>query len=338
MKKAILTGLVASAVMGLAGTAMAADQSPNPLQVTGSFKYETRSNHDNAFGDKSTDNIFFSGINLNWKADDSTTFFGRLAGRQSAGKSRPAASNDFKMDQFGVKSTVDGWTFSLGRQGAQLGQGATFYSGSDIGPLTYFDGLVVTTKFDKTNLKLIGGKVTALNETPTLDFTPAQNWYGAELNQDITKNVNFGVTFAKRKNLTDASAIEPNLGTNYWSAFTTVKGGAITWNGEYVKSNASTASTGYDVSGTYAFDTKNSLTVGYNYVNANAVDLTNSVIGGVYYPNGDVFINGYKGETYAYHHDFNKTVGMTVYYLDLKPMNDGRGTDGEFGANMKWGF
>jgi hypothetical protein len=338
MKKAILTGLVASAVMGLAGTAMAADQTPDPLQVTGSFKYETRSNHDNAFGDKSTANNFYAGINLNWKANDSTTFFGRVAGEQKAGKSTPASTDDFKLDQFGVKSTVDGWTFSLGRQGTQLGQGATFYAGTDIGPLTYFDGLVATTKLDKMNVKLIGGKVTAVNEGVGLDFTPAQNWYGAELNQDLTKDVNFGVTFAKRKNLTDDNAIETNLGTNYWSAFTTVKGGAITWNGEYVKSNANTASTGYDVSGTYAFDTKNNLTVAYNYVNANAVDLSNSIIGGVYYPNGDAFTTGYKGETYAYHHDFNKTVGMTVYYLALKPMNDGKGTDGEFAANMKWSF
>jgi hypothetical protein len=338
MKKAIITGLITSAVLGLAGTAFAdAATTPDPLQISGSFKYETRVNHDNAFNSKSTANNFYEGINLNWKANDSTSFFGRVAGEQKAGQSTPNSTDDFKLDQYGVKSTYSGWTFSLGRQGTQLGQGGTFYAGQDIGPLTYFDGIVVTTKFDNVNFKLIGGKVTAVNDTAGLDYTPAQNWYGAELNQDFTKDINFGVTFAKRKNLTDSNAVVPSLGTNYWSAFTTIKGGAVTWNGEYVKSNANTASAAYDLNGTYAFDNKNSLTVGYNHVQANAVDFDNSGIGGVYYPNGVGFVNGYKGETYSYHHDFNKTVGMTVYYLDLKPMN-GSGTDGEFAANVKWSF
>lgn len=315
MNKKLLATAIAATVTLSMGTAFAAD----PVNVSSSFKYEFRNNND-ASG-KSTANRMQVGINLDGKVDADTTFFGRVAGQiGNFGNAAPSSVNDFKLDQFGVKTNLGGWDLSLGRQGVQLGQGAIFYSGNDIAPLTYFDGITAANKIGVLNFKAVGGKA-----------SNGQEWYGADLSGDLSKNANMGLTYANKSN------VDATPGAKYWGVYTSVKSNDnLAWTGEYVKSNASTSNRAYDVSGTYSWD-KNSFTVAYNNVQANSVDGFNSVIGGTYYPNGDAFTAGYKGFTYAYHHDVSKTLGLNVYLMSLEPMAGGY-TNNEAGANLKWKF
>lgn len=356
MKKAILTGLLASAVMGLAGTALA-----DPIDFNGSFDYQFRNNSDKAFNSQFTRERFLVGLNFDGKIDANTTAFGRVAGKIGNWGTAPAGNNDFKLDQFGVKTDLDGWNVSVGRQGVQLGQGGVFYAGGDICPLTYFDGVVVTSKIGAANFKALAGNTTDAFLQGAV--SPRHKWAGAEISGDIDKNVNVGFSYASRTNdsLNTSTAFDADTlknvttvnsvttpGDKFWSLYTTIKtGDNLAWTGEYVKSNANTASKAYDLSGTYSWP-KNSFTVAYNNVQANATDLDNSSIGGEYYPNGYGFIDnskaslGYKGLTYVYHHDVKKNLGLNLVYLSLKPLNAGNGvttaTDGEFQANLKWKF
>jgi len=331
-------------IAGAASTAGATDA----LKVSGNFKYEYRSNQDRGFLQENSThyvtnygNRFLVGINLDWKIDDSNTFFGRVAGEigQLGNTTHDSSPNDFKMDEFGVKTTMNGWQFSIGRQGVQLGQGGVLYSGVDwASPLSYFDGVVITNKLGDVNLKAIVGKTSYT----VAGSDPTQKWIGIDLSKDISKDVNFGVVAANRKaapyNAAATTLTNPNEGSNYWSAYTTVKGGNLTWTGEYVKSNASTENSAYDVSATYKFDDKNRVTVQYNHVKKNATDWDNALIGGEYFPNCSPFTNGYKGEYYNYHHTFNKTVSFNLDYYALKELYNAKGTDGEFDANVRWHF
>lgn len=322
MNKKLLASAIAATVTLSMGTAFAAD----PVNVSSSFKYEFRNNDDAATGSKSSNDKFQVGINFDGKIDADTTFFGRVAG-QVGNFGKAPAGTDFKLDQFGVKANLDGWNVSLGRQGAQLGQGGAFYAGNDISPISYFDGLVVSNKLGELNFKAVGGKTTAGATSSR------EKWYGAELSGDVDKNINVGFAYAGKSDT--AAPFTPD--THFWSGYTTVKtGDSLTWTGEYVKSNASTANRAYDLSGTYSWD-KNSFTVAYNNVQTNSTDTDNSTIGGEYYPNGDAFTAGYKGLTYVYHHDVSKTLGLNVILLDLKPMAGGE-TNKEFAANLKWKF
>jgi hypothetical protein len=319
----------------------------NPLTVGGNFKYEYRGNKDKGFYNKDGNivtgygNRFLVGITFDWKANDSTNFFGRVAGEvgQLGNTTHDSSPNDFKLDEFGVKTTLDSWKFSIGRQGVQLGQGGVLYSGVDwASPLSYFDGVVITNKLGDVDLKAAVGK-----STYTLAGSdPTQKWFGVDLSKDITPDVNFGVVFANRKAAPNSGAtilVNPNAGSNYWSVYTTIKSNDnLTWTGEYVRSNASTENTAYDLSATYKFDNKNRVTLQYNYVKANATDFDNALIGGEYFPNYSAFFYGYKGAYYNYHHDFNKMVSFNLDYYALKELYNAKGTDGEFDANVKWHF
>jgi hypothetical protein len=334
----------------VAGGATSTAAAANPLTVGGTFKDEYRSNHDRAFLNKSgTGTVtnyntrFYGSIDFDWKANDSTDFFGRIAGEisQLGNLTHDSNPNDFKMDQYGVKTTLGGWNFSVGRQGIQLGQGGVLYAGIDYAaPLSYLDGVVITNKLGDVALKAVVGKTTAT--APQAGLDPTQKWYGIDLSQDITKNINFGVVYAGRQAAPNSGAtilVNPNAGSDYFSAYTTIKSSDnLTWTGEYVKSNADTENDAYDLSATYKFDEKNRVTIQYNHVKANATDLDNALIGGEYFPNYSPFLNGYKGEYYNYHHQFNKLVSFNLDYYALKPLYNAIGTDGEFDANVKWHF
>jgi len=361
MKKEIGLLVVGAMVLGATGTAYAADaDAASPLQATGFFEYQYRNNQDKAFGVFNSSNRFETAINLTWKASDSATFFGRVAGENSDFTSAtPAGSQDFKMDQYGVKTTIGDWTASIGRQGVQLGQGGTLYAGADIAAGSYFDGVILTNKLSDINVTAVVGKTTvngALSTTTPLVVTadPAQRWLGLDLNKDITKNLNIGMAFANSKADPSALAagdvttpqVNPTTGSNYSSLYGTLNSGAMTYTGEYVRSNASTDNNAIDVSATYKIDEKNNFTVYYFDVKQNSVDLANSLIGGVEQPNYSAFTGGYKGEWFSYNHSFNKIMSMNVQYYALKPINTGvgtgvtnsDGTDNEFAASLKWKF
>jgi len=350
VKKTLILALVVSFVLSVAGTAFAF-----PVDFSGDFKYEFRQNSD--FGKaKYQENRFYTELKFSGKIDDSTSFFSRFGGQVKDNQSKPgngdyATTSGFTMDQFGVKAKAGDWNFAIGRQGTQLGQGGIFYAGNDVDPLTYFDGVVATTKMGDFNVSVIGGKAVSSNllvqTTNLMGIYPDQSWVGVDFKVPVDK-VTVGFAYAK-------SSVYPNalvLGTvplkdaKYWDLnFATKIGNSFDFSGEYVKSDASTANAAFTFAGTYTFDPDNNFTVAYNNVQGNSTDPVNSNIGTLYYPNGSAFSLpgtsfGYKGFTYAYHHQITKAMGFNAYYLTLQPLlgTTAGHTNDELGLNVKWSF
>jgi len=357
VKKTLVLALVVSFVLAVAGTAFAF-----PVDFSGDFKYEFRQNND--FGLKKYDeNRFYTELKFSGKIDDSTSFFSRFGGQVRDNQSKPghgdsATTSGFTMDQFGVKVKAGEWNFQVGRLGTQLGQGGIFYAGSDVDPLTYFDGVVATTKMGDFNVSVLGGKAISSNglvQTTNLSgLYPDQSWVGIDFKVPVDK-VNVGFAYAKKTTYPGALWTIPQNGTwyvmgvpdaKYWDLnFSTKIGSNFDFSGEYVKSDASTANTAFTFAGTYTFDPDNNFTLAYNNVQGYSVDPVNSNLGTLYYPNGNTFsvpgvAFGYKGFTYAYHHQFTKAMGFNAYYLSLQPLlgfTAGHNNN-ELGINVKWSF
>lgn len=355
MKKSLVLALVVSFVLSVAGTAFAF-----PVDFSGDFKYEFRQNKD--FGTTpatKNENRFYTDLKFNGKIDDSTTFFGRFGGEVRDNQVGGSGSNTsgFTLDQFGVKSSVGNVNYVLGRQGTQLGQGGIFYAGSDIDPLTYFDGLVLSTKAGDFTITALGGKAITSNSfvqttnlgnysVGTLNAMgfPDQNWWGIDVKVPAGQ-FTLGAAYAG-KSVSPSAWILGNLqDAKYWDLnFATKIADKVDFSGEYVRSDANRANSAYTFAATYPWD-NDSFTVAYNNVQGNAVDPVNSNIGTLYYPNGKTFsvegtAFGYKGFTYAYHHGVSKALGFNAYYLSLKPL-EGTNTghiNNELGLNVKWSW
>jgi len=352
VKKSLVLALVGSFVLSAAGTAFAF-----PVDFNGDFKYEFRQNNDYGTS-KYNENRFYTDLKFNGKIDDSTTFFSRFGGQVRDNQSKPghgdtSTTSGFAIDQFGVKTTSGDWNFALGRQGTQLGQGGIFYAGNDIDPLTYFDGAVATTKMGDFNVTVLGGKAVTSNssvQTTNLAGTGFndQNWVGIDFKVPVD-NVTLGFAYAKKSLAPNSTwslggpAI-PITDAKYWDLNFATKISDVAVSGEFVKSDAATASRAFTLAGTYSFDA-DSVTLAYNNVQGNSVDPVNSNLGTLYYPNGNTFSVpgtsfGYKGFTYAYHHQVTKAMGLNAYYLSLKPLegtNAGHANN-ELGLNAKWSF
>lgn len=351
MKKSLILALVVSFVLSVAGTAFAF-----PVDFSGDFKYEFRQNKD--FNEKTgNENRFYTDLKFNGKIDDSTTFFGRFGGEVRDRQSATGANNQtsgFTMDQFGVKSNIGDVNYVLGRQGAQLGQGGIFYAGSDIDPLTYFDGIVLTSKAGDFTITALGGKaVTSNNAVQNTNLGGTgykdQDWWGVDVKVPAG-GVTWGAAYAGKTLSPFVWSLGPVADAKYLDLnFATKIGKAVDFSGEYVKSNASRANRAYTFAGTYSWD-QDSFTMAYNNVQGYAVDPVNSNIGTLYYPNGDAFTGfgvssaytafGYKGFTYAYHHQVTKALGFNAYYLSLKPLEGTQvgHANNELGVNVKWSW
>lgn len=365
MKKGLIITLATIFVLSIAGTALADDSSSasSPLTVSGSFKYEFRYNNEGAWnGVTEKANRMAFGLNFDYKADANTDVFARLGGQflDDGGWNNPdtgtSATSGGGLDEMGVKANYGDWTFALGRQGVQLGQGSVFYSGLDIDPLTYFDGLVASTKFNDINFKVIGGKAVSgfnyhgIGGADNSNGYNPQDWVGVDLSGNTSKITTIGAVYANKSGLSNTVAYgapDTTRNANYWGVNVSTKiGDALALNGEYAKSNAASENAAYTVSGTYSW-TKDSFTLAYNSVQGNSVDPVNSAIGSIYYPNGAGFVgtnpaganfNGYTGFTYAYHHDLSKVLGFNAYLMSMKPYSSDPGTDNEYGVNLKWSF
>ena len=329
VKKSLVLALVGSFVLSAAGTAFAF-----PVDFNGDFKYEFRQNKDFQV-QTNNQNRFYTDLKFNGKIDESTTFFSRIGGQVIDTRAAHITSG-FTMDQFGVKTTSGNWNFALGRQGTQLGQGGVFYAGNDIDPLSYFDGVVASTKMGDFDVKVIGGKAVVSNsavQASNISAYPAQSWVGIDLKVPVDQ-VTLGFAYAGKS--VSAGATD----AKYWGLNAATKIVGVDFSAEYVKSNAATNTSAFTLAGSYAWD-QDRLTVAYNNVKANAVDDVNSNLGAIYYPTGASFNGtGYKGFTYAYHHDITKAMAANAYLLVLQPLegvNQGH-KNNELGLNVKWSF
>jgi len=356
MKKSLVLALVACFVLSLAGTAMAF-----PIDFSGEFDYQLRSVSDSAQpGDtKASFSRILGAFNFSGKVDDTTTVFGRFSGAEKFGPGynqnqyAPSTSNNFALDNFGVKGQVGDWNYSLGREGVSLGQGGILATGDLIGYPTYFDGLVASTKFDNINFKAIAGRINGVSNTATLNNVTTvlgpnwaasdSEWYGAEVSTTFGK-ATVGLAAANEHFVDNLTGNPTNqfAGLTYTGANISVPVGVIVVNSEYIKSSASTNNTAFTVSGTYSWD-KDSFTLGFNNVQENSVDPLNGGLGYVNYPVEGDGLYGYSGLTYSYTHKISPALKLSASYMQLKSLGEAGGNgnkniDGEGTVQLKWSF
>lgn len=354
MKKSLITLLVVSFVLGLAGTAMAF-----PVDFSGSINlgYANWSDKVGIAPDPAADghNDFRSSIKLNFSSqiDQDVTLFGRLAERTfSDTKSVNHDPDSNILDQFGVKIANNGWNYTLGRQGVNLGQGTIISTGNGIAYDARFDGLVAAGKLGAIDTKFIAGKTTenaaAYASIPSFvsdNAANAKNVWGLDFSTAVTSNLNFGATYASIANQGDTTSTVPGatvsspavkyLGVN--AAFNPTAN--LAFNAEYVKSNLDTNNKAYFVAGTYSWD-KDWFMIQYQNVGINGSDVNVGGISAYWYP-----INGaglakdikYTGWTYDYNHQMSKAAALNICYETFKTPNQ-PGTDNELCTGVTWSF
>jgi len=340
VKKFIVLSLVVCFVLAIAGTALAF-----PIDFSGDFRLQARSLND--VGDNgvfhspvTTTKVSFwqfrARLGFEGKVDDSTSFYGRLGVRNQWG----GASNtdgQTQLDQYGMKFKGDNWNVVLGRQAVNLGQGTIISTGSDVGIDSKFDGIVATTKTGAFAVTLIGGKT-----TNTGGAAPTE-WYGFDASVPVSDQFNVGFAYARSKvNISDPNFKWTLQGVNTWALNATVKtGSALSFSGEYAKSNVPGPNHAYFLAGTYGWD-KDSFTVQYNNVGTNAVDPSNSGIGAIAYPFGrglwDNSDTAYKGFTYIFQHQMTKAASFHIIYMDLKKTPETFETAKEVVGGVVWKF
>jgi hypothetical protein len=331
VKKSLVLALVVSFVLSIAATAFAAD-----LDVNGDFRVRALSVDDNvgvANAYKHSGFEFRARLNFNVAVDKDTTFYSRFTARNQFNSasgfglgSDVRSNNEF--DQFGLKTKADNWNLVIGRQAVNLGQGSIISTGNDAaGADTKFDGITASSKLGAFDVNVIAGKTTDTFATGSVEY------YGLDAATKLDNKVTFGAAYASGKNEAVGSEAAKYL------AFNTTFAAApnLTFNAEYVKSNANTNNKGYFVAGTYSFD-KDSITLQYNRVEGNAVDNVNSgIAAGPYSMKGQNITNDYKGFTFVYAHPVTKAVDFSLVYMDLQSLHLS-GSDKEVGANVSWKF
>ena len=322
MKKSLILVIVASLVLSVTGTAMAFS-----VDYNGDIRYQFRSWQDKIGApDTTTQNRELGRLRLNFSSqiNDEATLFGRFGTRTwfgSAGNS----GNEGLLDQYGVKVVNNGWTYKLGRQAVNLGQGSIISTGSDVAVDNKFDGVVSTGKIGNLNSSFILGKTTTSIATACLPT----NWIGMDLSFNISNNSSMGFAYASEK-LIGNNVVPAKTFSAINVKFKPYENLALS--GEYVKSNSPSGSNGNDgacfIAGTYSWD-KDDFTIQYQSVGVNSVDPYNSGIGAVYYPiwgaglakryNGSTSVDTkYSGFTYNYTHKLNKSTTFVIRYLDFK--------------------
>lgn len=349
MKKGVLIGLMTGALLSVAPAALAAES----VEFSGDFRLQERSVNDTKPGGPTDKENFFQfriRLNATSKIDDNTSLFMRFSDSNNFGDTQSSVSGtQGQIDQYGVKMKSGNWDFSAGRQAVTLGQGAIISCGDDsAGKTDQFDGIIASTKAGDVNFNFIGGKTTTANGSffkptsdPLINDPYSAQVYGFDANTKLGDNVTVGVAYGVNKNQFNISALKN------WAVNTTINAtDNLSFNGEYVKSNASANNSAYFFSGTYSVD-KDSFTIQYNNVKGNAVDPYYSGIGAVGYPlvlglnMGPTGLTldttpNYKGFTYTYNHKINKTVNLNIAYMDLKA--DDQVRDKELTAGLQWSF
>jgi len=367
VKKTLMMLLIATFVLGIAGTAMAF-----PVDFSGDVRYQFRGWDDGVgVADSGTYTDQLGRIRLNFSAqvDQDVTFYGRLASRTFFGQLDRAGDNTMLLDQYGVKMASNGWNFNVGRQAINIGQGTIMNTGADAGYDSKFDGLVASGKIGVVNSTFAVGKTTDGLLTQFVPYTRATstagvadqsgtaytaNWWSADFSVPVSSNLTFGASYATEKKNWNGLDTKLITATNTTGAFTASDAANkylafnatfnpssnLTLNGEYVKSNADTNNKAYFLAGTYSWD-KDWFCIQYNNVEGHAVDQAMSGIGNIMYPfNGANLgdLDGkYSGFTYVYNHQMSKAAALNICYMSLKEAGE-TGLDNEYAAGVQWNF
>jgi hypothetical protein len=362
VKKSLITLLVVSFVLAIAGTAMAF-----PVDFTGSIntsfvnwqdKVGTVANPADPIN--SNHNDFRTTIKLNFSAqvDQDVTMFGRF-GEETRSFSRQGSAQQDPgkdlLDQYGVKIANNGWDYTVGRQALSLGQGTIAGFGNGVANCdAKFDGLVAAGKLGKVDTKIAVGRATttggngynygayndgftspAVNNGNAIFSDASKTIEGIDLSTALTDNLTFGATYAAIDTADTNLAASKYLGVN--ATFNPTANLAL--NAEYVKSSLDTNNKAYFVAGTYSWD-KDWFMIQYQNVGINGADVNISGIGVNEYPYfGANLLNDvkYTGFTYDYNHQLSKAAALNICYMTLKTPNQ-TGNDNELGAGVTWSF
>jgi hypothetical protein len=326
------------------------------VQISGDFRLQNRTvnntvNSPDGYYKHSWEQ-FRARINVSDKVDDSTTFFVRFADRNDFGvpdTATAAYGNNSAMDQYGMKITNGAWTYKIGRQDVKLGQGGIIGIGGDAPAIeSKFDGAVITNQNGNTSFHFIAGKTNGYwwGQQVGYDYIGPAEWYGLDASTKLTKDLTMGLAFANEKYDGNSHSVAiagyPASGylphRNYVAINTSYNlSPTINFYGEYIKSNASTQNSAYDV-GFYFTLNKGYLGLQYNKVKPNGVDPYLSAIGDQYFMYwGNGFEQGYKSyELYfGYPLTKNATFELVANYI-TSPVYSGN--DKELATDVSWRF
>lgn len=347
MKKVLLFVVLVSFILSSLGTALAF-----PIDVNGDVRFQFRSWQDgvaNPSPNQFNNELARIRLNFSGQIDENTSLFARLGGRSwfgDAEKTKSSSSAEGMLDHYGVKTKSGNWTFSLGRQDVNLGQGAIISTGTDVATDSKFDGMVAAGKIGTSDAQFIIGKTTMSGGGAE------ENWIGFDITNKLDDKVSVGAAYATDKIIAgtyNGTYYPAAKAERYWALNGTVNfSEKFSLNGEYVKSNAVNNNAAYFLAGTYNWD-KDNFSIQYNSVQINSVEPFNSGIGAVAYPlnganlpynytaNASLTGNKYTGFTYSYTHPLTKAATFNITYFDLKS-DTVSGHDKEYAAGVSYKF
>lgn len=314
-KKALCAAIAAAFVLTTAGTVFA-----DPIEFSGKIAYQHRQNTDDGVSDSSGNRWQFI---LNGTAPElakNIDLYFRIGGEKFNGTGSlrdfevfPGQDADdktvFALDQFGFNYKNAGWNYKIGRQSSFIGATGIIYDDTGaFGKHTFGDGITITGKTGATDIKVSAVESDFYGSSPKL--------YSAAASYNATKDLTVGGTFAR---VTDAPHTNAGKDLNIWA----VNAGynlsdKVNVYGEYAKSNADDNDKAYAFGGTYSIDKKNTFWTVYSHVEKGASYASE--------PEGvqaTTFDYGRKGMYYGVDHQFDKTTSLSLFYKDMKDLDDG---------------
>jgi hypothetical protein len=289
MKKYRVLTLVASLVMGIYGTAMAADASD--IKFDGSLSVQYRSQRDENFANGNP-SLTRNGLKTTLELDveknlvQNLSLYARFTNewfKSSFGDFGADyvgdRSNNGAVDALGVKYKNAGYTYTLGTQVITLG-GGLIYDNGFVGKHSQPEAVTINGKVGATDVTLIAAQTYYQTGIANDKFYVLQGTYA------VNDKTNIGAMFthvAYGASTVSLYAL-PTANLNYYSLYGSFKiTDKLTGSAEVVKSSAASDNKAYLGMLKYQIDDKNSLGVGYyraedysDIVDYNAGDMTGS--------------------------------------------------------------
>lgn len=312
-KKALSAALAAAFVLTTAGTVFA-----DPIEFSGKVNYQHRENTADGAEDISGNRWQFI---LNGTAPEfakNIDVYFRIAGEKFNGTTslrdfEVTSDQDltdtsvFALDQVGFNYKNAGWNYKVGRQSTFVGATGLLYDDTGaFGKHIFGDGITITGKTGATDVKL---------SAVEFDFSDGSKpkLYTASGSYKATKDLTVGGTFAKLNyDGENAHVWAVNAGYNINSKLNVYA--------EYAKSNADEENKAYAFGGSYGIDNKNTFWAAYSRVEEGST-FTSQPAG----IQSTTFDYAGKGMYYGFDHQFDKSTSLSLFYKDMKAIEDGTG-------------
>ncbi|MBP2651045.1 MAG: hypothetical protein H6Q74_1870 [Firmicutes bacterium] len=333
MKKQLLAVVTASVIISGVGTAFAAEDASQEIQIDGSFSVHYRDQRDTYSSSDLTRTAWKTTFTLDVdvplaKNLDAYTSFGyqnintNASGGFSADYLNSTANNNAAISALGLKYKNGGYSYVVGSQSMSLGGGlayANYYIGRHDLPYA----LNVSKKVGATDFNLIVAKTNYQNGIDNDKFYAVQGSYA------ISPDSNIGAMFAHAaygKDTVSSYALQASS-TNFYSVYGSHKlSDVLNISGECLKDSAQTDNQAFQTNLSYKVDEKNTLAAGYYYVEDQASIVDYNGYGMTTAPN-----NNTKGYIVSWKHNFDKNLSLKIGDYNYKKINEssyiGAGSD-----------